>query len=106
MKIKELMGAGHQVMLVAAPALAAAIGGTWLSPGWIGLGAAAQPLCALGCCLAGLGLAGWLWSVALILRDVPRGKLITRGPFRLVRHPLYQSIGLLLVPGIGLLPWL
>jgi protein-S-isoprenylcysteine O-methyltransferase Ste14 len=44
----------------------------------------------------------WLVSVALILIRVPQKKLITTGPFAVVLHPLYTSVALLVVPGIGL----
>jgi protein-S-isoprenylcysteine O-methyltransferase Ste14 len=32
---------------------------------------------------------------------VPRGRLITRGPFSIVRHPLYTSVALVVLPGLG-----
>jgi len=47
------------------------------------------------------GLTMWVWSVALILRKVPRGELITNGPYSIVKHPLYTSIALLVLPWIG-----
>ena len=39
----------------------------------------------------------------LVLIRVPQKKLITNGPFALVRHPLYTSVALLVIPGRGLL---
>jgi protein-S-isoprenylcysteine O-methyltransferase Ste14 len=39
----------------------------------------------------------------LILRDVPRGRLITSGPFAVVRHPLYTGVALLVLPWAGFL---
>jgi protein-S-isoprenylcysteine O-methyltransferase Ste14 len=49
------------------------------------------------------GIAIWMWSVALILTKVPRGELITRGPYALVKHPLYTGVALLVVPWLGFL---
>jgi protein-S-isoprenylcysteine O-methyltransferase Ste14 len=46
-----------------------------------------------------------LWALTLLkfLRDFPRGELITTGPYRWCRHPLYASFVLFVVPGIGLI---
>jgi protein-S-isoprenylcysteine O-methyltransferase Ste14 len=49
------------------------------------------------------GVIGWLWSVALILKNVPRQRLITRGPYAIVKHPLYTSVALLVLPSAGFL---
>ncbi len=47
------------------------------------------------------GLAIWLWSVILILANVPRGRLITGGPYGWVKHPLYAAVALLVLPWAG-----
>ena len=47
------------------------------------------------------GLTIWAWSVALILRKVPRRELITSGPYAIVKHPLYTGVALLVLPWIG-----
>ena len=39
----------------------------------------------------------------LILSRVPRGELITTGPYAVVKHPLYSSVGLLVLPAVGVL---
>lgn len=43
------------------------------------------------------------WLVVLILSRVPRGQLITTGPFTLVKHPLYTGVALLVLPWAGFL---
>jgi protein-S-isoprenylcysteine O-methyltransferase Ste14 len=53
--------------------------------------------------VATVGVVIWLWSVASILRSVPRGELITTGPFAWVRHPIYTSVALLVLPWVGFL---
>ena len=50
-----------------------------------------------------VGVAVWAWSVVLILTKVPKHELITTGPFALMKHPLYTSVALLVVPCIGFL---
>ena len=49
------------------------------------------------------GVTMWIWSVVLILAEVPKLKLITSGPYSLVKHPLYTAVALLVLPWIGLL---
>jgi protein-S-isoprenylcysteine O-methyltransferase Ste14 len=41
--------------------------------------------------------------VVLILIKVPQQKLITNGPYSLVKHPLYTGVALLVLPWIGFL---
>jgi protein-S-isoprenylcysteine O-methyltransferase Ste14 len=41
--------------------------------------------------------------VVLILTKVPRGELITNGPYALVKHPLFTSVALLVLPWLGFL---
>jgi protein-S-isoprenylcysteine O-methyltransferase Ste14 len=50
-----------------------------------------------------VGVVIWLWSVYLILTRVPRGELITSGPYRLMKHPLYTGVALLVLPWAGFL---
>jgi protein-S-isoprenylcysteine O-methyltransferase Ste14 len=49
------------------------------------------------------GVVAWAWSAALILSKVPKGELITSGPYAVVKHPLYTSVALLVLPAAGLL---
>lgn len=49
------------------------------------------------------GVAIWAWSIALIVTRVPRGELITEGPYALVKHPLYTAVALLALPWLGFL---
>jgi protein-S-isoprenylcysteine O-methyltransferase Ste14 len=49
------------------------------------------------------GMAIWAWSVVLIVTRVPRGELITGGPYALVKHPIYTAVALLVLPWLGLL---
>ena len=50
-----------------------------------------------------VGVAVWAWSVLLILTKVRAGDLVTTGPYSLVKHPLYTSVALLVLPWLGFL---
>ena len=39
----------------------------------------------------------------LLLSKVPRGELITHGPYAVVKHPLYTGAALLVLPWLGFL---
>jgi hypothetical protein len=58
-----------------------------------------------GAAVVGLvvGLIGWASSAAMIVTKVPKGELITGGPYAIVKHPLYTSVGLLVLPAAGVL---
>ena len=50
-----------------------------------------------------VGVAVWAWSVLLIVTKVRAGELVTTGPYSLVKHPLYTSVALLVLPWLGFL---
>jgi protein-S-isoprenylcysteine O-methyltransferase Ste14 len=56
-----------------------------------------------GLILLYLGIIVCLWSQILIFIKVPKKQLITEGPYRLVKHPLYTGASLLVLPGLGFL---
>lgn len=102
MQIKTLVGAGHRIMALTLPFAVAGLGANalWPSVFRAELGPTGR---ILGAVLLGVGVPLWLTSVVQILVLVPKGKLITSGPFALVLHPLYTSVALLVLPGAGLL---
>lgn len=102
MKIKALVGAGDRIMALTLPfaIVGLAANALWPSVFRMGLGAAGT---ILGVVFVMIGVPLWLISVVQILVLVPRGKLITGGPFALMLHPLYTSVALLVIPGCGLL---
>ncbi len=102
MSIKTLVGAGDRIAALALPFVVVGVIANRLWPQVFraGLGGAGR---IAGIVLLVPGVALWLASVLQILVLVPKGKLITSGPFALMRHPLYTSVALLVIPGCGLL---
>jgi protein-S-isoprenylcysteine O-methyltransferase Ste14 len=101
-RIKVLVGAGDRIMLYTLPFAVVGVAANvlWPSSFHLGLGTAGLVTAAV---LLALGVPLWLTSVVQILLFVPKGKLITRGPFAIMIHPLYTSVALLVIPACGLL---
>jgi protein-S-isoprenylcysteine O-methyltransferase Ste14 len=102
MRLMVLIGEGRRIMCLTLPFAAVLIVANVLSPGWFTLGFGTGGVVA-GVVLLAAGVPTWLWSVALVLLRVPQKKLITTGPFAIMLHPLYTSVALLVLPGLGLL---
>jgi protein-S-isoprenylcysteine O-methyltransferase Ste14 len=103
MKVKALVGSGDRIGLFTLPSLAVGLALSILRPSLLSVGGPSIALKALsGIVLIGV-VTVWMWSVVLILTKVPRGELITNGPFALVKHPLYTGVSLLVLPWIGFL---
>ncbi|HEY7591486.1 MAG TPA: isoprenylcysteine carboxylmethyltransferase family protein [Candidatus Limnocylindrales bacterium] len=103
MNLARLVGSGDRIGLFTLPFV---VGGVILNvanPAVFSVGGPPTWLRLLSIAVVVPGLAIWLWSVALILRNVPRGRLITRGPYAWVKHPLYLSVALLVLPWAGFL---
>jgi protein-S-isoprenylcysteine O-methyltransferase Ste14 len=103
MNLKVLVGSGDKIGLFTLPFL---IVGLILNVGYPSLFDVGGPSTALQVIsIVALipGVVIWIWSVALILTKVPRGELITSGPYSLVKHPLYTGVALLVLPWIGFL---
>jgi protein-S-isoprenylcysteine O-methyltransferase Ste14 len=100
MNLRTLIGAGEQITAATLPfALAGII-----------LNAFYPDIFTMNLSLIGIvfgtvflfaGVPIWLISAIQVLIHVPRGELITTGPFKVVLHPLYTSVALLVLPGIG-----
>lgn len=102
-RVKRLAGSGDRIGMYVLPFVVVGLYENAMHPGLFDVGAGAPALRVLGAAMLVPGVLGWLWSVALILARVPAGQLITRGPFRVVKHPLYTSVALLVLPAAGLL---
>lgn len=103
MNLKTLVGSGNKIMLLTMPFLTVGLVLNILYPSLFSVGGPFIALQVLSIILLIPGITIWLWSVILILTMVPRQELIASGPYTLVKHPLYTSVGLLVLPAIGLL---
>lgn len=101
MKLKALVGAGDRVMGLTLPFIVIGVAANIIWPAVFRMGSGRGGLIA-GIILLVIGLPLWITSVVQILVWVPRKTLITTGPFRLMLHPLYTSVALLVLPGVGL----
>jgi len=102
-ELKNLVGSGDRIFLFTAPFLALAVGLNVAFPPFFAVGGPSAGLQLAATILLAAGVSVWAWSVILILTHVPRGELITTGPYAAVKHPLYTAVALLVIPCAGLL---
>lgn len=102
-ELKNLVGSGDRILLFVSPFLVLAVALNVAFPSFFGVGGPQAALQLAAIMLLAAGVAVWAWSVILILTHVPRGELITTGPYAMVKHPLYTSVALLVIPCAGLL---
>jgi protein-S-isoprenylcysteine O-methyltransferase Ste14 len=103
MMLKRLIGSGDRIMLWTLPFLIIGLALNISRPFWFDVGGPPSFLKVISIIILVPGITMWLWSVILILTRVPRQELITGGPYVLVKHPLYTSVALLVLPWIGFL---
>jgi protein-S-isoprenylcysteine O-methyltransferase Ste14 len=103
MNVKTLVGSGDRIGLLALPFVVIGLALNVWRPALFSVGGPPLVLKVLAVVVLVPGIVIWIWSAVLILTKVPRGQLITGGPFALVKHPLYTGVGLLVLPWIGFL---
>lgn len=101
--LKELVGSGDRIALVTMPVAVVGVILNVAYPSFFEVGGASDALRIVSLVVLVVGVTIWLWSAVLILRKVPRGELITTGPFAVVKHPIYTSVALLVLPWGGFL---
>lgn len=101
MKLKALIGSGDKIMLFTLPILISGLILNFLFPEVFSVGGPTNVLLIVSILILIPGIIIWVWTVALILVKVPEGKLITNGPFAIVKHPLYTGVSLLVLPWLG-----
>ena len=97
------MGSGDKIGLFLLPFVLVGILADVVAPSVFGVGGPSDLLRAISILVLIPGVTIWIWSVVLILVKVPRGELITTGPFALVKHPIYTAVPLLVLPWFGFL---
>jgi protein-S-isoprenylcysteine O-methyltransferase Ste14 len=103
MNLKRLVGSGDRIGLLTLPFLIIGLALNILHASLFSVGGPPMALKVFSIVLLIPGVTIWIWSVVLILTEVPRQKLITSGPYSFVKHPLYTGVALLVLPWIGLL---
>lgn len=101
--VRTLVGSGDRIGLLVLPFLVVGVALNVWRPALFGVGGPGPALTVLSLAMLVPGITIWLWSVVLILTKVPKGELITGGPFALVKHPLYTGVALLVLPWAGFL---
>jgi protein-S-isoprenylcysteine O-methyltransferase Ste14 len=99
--LKVLIGSGDKIGLFILPFLLVGLLLNIVYPSAFSVGGPSTALRIVSIVILIPGLTIWAWSVALILRKVPRRELITSGPYSIVKHPLYTGVALLVLPWIG-----
>lgn len=103
MDLKLLVGSGDKVTLFALPFLAIGLILNVAYPSFFEVGGPPDALRVVSIVLLIAGVVIWLWAAALVATKVPKGELITSGPFALVKHPIYTGVALLVIPFLGFL---
>jgi protein-S-isoprenylcysteine O-methyltransferase Ste14 len=103
MDLKRLVGSGDKIGLSTLPFVLVGVILNLVYPTVFEVGGPPAWLWWLSIGMLVVGLAVWAWSVILILANVPRGRLITGGPYAWVKHPLYTAVALLVLPWLGFL---
>jgi protein-S-isoprenylcysteine O-methyltransferase Ste14 len=103
MKLKTLVGSGDRIMLLTSPFLIVGLILNILFPSLFSVGGPSAALRVISIVILIPGVTIWIWSVVLLLTRIPRGELITRGPYSLVKHPLYTGVAFLVLPWLGFL---
>ena len=98
-----LVGSGHKIALFALPFVLVGLALNLALPSAFDVGGPPPALAAVSIVVLTVGVTIWVWSVVLILLKVPRGELITSGPYVFVKHPLYTGVALFVVPWAGFL---
>jgi protein-S-isoprenylcysteine O-methyltransferase Ste14 len=101
--LKTLVGSGNRIGLFTLPFLLVGLILNVAYPSLFDVGGPPIALRVISAVVSAAGVAIWAWSVTLIMTRVPRGELITEGPYALVRHPLYTAVALLVLPWLGFL---
>jgi hypothetical protein len=82
--LKTLVGSGDRIGLFTLPFLVVGLILNVAYPSVFDVGGPPTALRGVSVAVLAAGVAIWAWSVWLIVTRVPRGELITRGPYALV----------------------
>jgi protein-S-isoprenylcysteine O-methyltransferase Ste14 len=103
LRLGALIGSGDRIGAFVLPFVFAGAALNIVFPGAFSVGGPPSWLQAVSAFILAVGVVIWAWSVLLILTKVRAGELVTTGPYSLVKHPLYTSVALLVLPWLGFL---
>jgi protein-S-isoprenylcysteine O-methyltransferase Ste14 len=101
--LRKLVGSGDRIALFTLPVVAVGLALYVGDPSRFAVDGSSRAARVAASVVLLLGVVTWAWSVGLILAKVPKGELITTGPYAIAKHPLYTSVGLLVLPAAGFL---
>ena len=105
-RLPDLGGRGEGWVAIQAVLVVAVVAGAVFGPGWGDAMRIPRFVAACACMVAGVGFAAWsVRALGRGLTPLPkprrRGSLVTDGPYRLARHPIYGG-GILFFLGVAL----
>jgi protein-S-isoprenylcysteine O-methyltransferase Ste14 len=103
MDLRALMGSGEKIVLFTLPFLIVGLILNIAFPSLFEVGGPSDALRVISIVALIAGITIWIWSIVLVLTKVPRGELITSGPYSFMKHPIYTGVALLVLPSIGFL---
>ncbi len=103
LRLGALIGSGDRIGGFVLPFVLAGVALNIVFPGAFSVGGPPAWLQAVSAFALAVGVVAWAWSVLLILTKVRAGELVTTGPYAVVKHPLYTSVALLVLPWVGFL---
>lgn len=101
--LRALIGSGDRIGLFVLPIVVVGVVLALAFPAVSSVGGPPTWLWVLSTVVLTVGVVVWGWSVALILTRVRAGELVTTGPYSVVKHPLYTTVALLVLPWLGFL---
>ena len=103
LRLGALIGSGDRIGAFVLPFVLVGVALNIAFPEAFSVGGPPPWLRAVSAVVLAAGVVVWAWSVLLILTKVRAGELVTTGPYSLVKHPLYTSVALLVLPCLGFL---
>lgn len=103
MKLQLLIGSGRKIGIFFFPFLLIGLSLNYFYPDFFAIGGPPLGLFWLSIFFLFVGIVNWVWTVVLLLTKVPQKKLITTGPYVIVKHPLYVGMALLVLPWLSIL---
>jgi protein-S-isoprenylcysteine O-methyltransferase Ste14 len=102
-RLASLVGSGDKIALLMSPFVVVGVLLNVMFPAAFDVAGPSWALQLLSLVVLAVGVVMWVWTAVLILRKVPRGELITTGPYTVVKHPLYTGVAFLVLPWAGFL---